>query len=1276
MGYDIIEPEQSGGYEVIEPEVPQETNVGDIMRSPMSLPGPVVADASTQLSQDNPFSSMGTMAPYGTALEELSTGAIQLPRFRGESLPGKIGAGIWNVAAGIPEFLTSPLGPPSLAIGALPGWAARLAGVGFGASMAPAAGEAAGVASVTGDAQDITEAIGSGVMATLPALPAARMFSKKPFTPPEITPEVPNAIQPEATPSVRTVRQEPVQVAPEVPAQVQSRPVNEGGGKVSPAIKAPEIERVASLPASSFMQEVKASGVGMTKMAYNLGEQIAKGDIPALEAAAKESTQKQIDAFSEASKLTDQASKIAKMEEGVAHGSKQQYFSEAAKWRKALDESMESGITTQEQFAAVENKHGVGDNVNAGKSLMEAVERQRLSSEPVIESIGALDPATGSPLTGTDALINRVGEVRNVETKGAPNEKAKTPQGEEILGTTPPATPPAPPVAAASGQFAGENTRMRQLSERGTTAESVPTPVQEQIATAPESFYQQQSMAKVENAVKAMSDADLAVVPRDSEIFTAAKLEQSNRLFDQGKNAEGYQVFQDLSQELTRMGQVINQAKMLNAVRPEHVVTIVNESLKKAKRDPLTPDQATRLTELSKSRIETQRALDNATAEWVKEPTDANAVKAEKSLLDSNKAALEEQKMMHKFQNRSLAALLKSILQGGLLTPISQVANLFGNMSFMPFRAMDRSGATMIDVIDSSIRNRPREISVAPVEGTRAAMGGLLKGVKQIPDILKQGTGDVIKGEQRASLHPLRAWVTQFAKNPDAPTVGGKIPLSDRINLAIEGTLGVPAETMLRGLGAGDIAFREAARARLISEQSRLQRVPDGQKRMAQNFPELFFDKKTLNRIENETRGAIFQRHSPTLDHMVSWMKGKGDLFDLAIATVAPYKLTPWNIVGEILSYNPLIAMGKSALEAKRGNIRAAETNAAKAVVGSMLATSGWWLYQKGLLAPSMDSRDEQQKARILAGQILPPNHVNISGLKRAMEGGDPTFKPGDETRDIFRAGGLAGSMFYMMANIGRDMETKPETDDVLMSLLSNSTLEQARFGLNQSFLKGVTGLLDAVHEGDADTYIQSLANTVLSVPLPNTLSALSRAEREYKVDTKADTTIGQLGNVLKTRLGFAGLDDMLPIKRGLWGEPLPETPKDRNALLYHFFDITKGQQVTDDPVPLELYRLWRKTANTSVIPSPPEKTFTFAKQTYTMTPEQRSRYAELVGTARRGIVDKLVINPLYHKASDDEKIQVLKKAYDFGADRAKRQFWLESEGKLSMKPERVGFSQ
>lgn len=830
------------------------------------------------------------------------------------------------------------------------------------------------------------------------------------------------------------------------------------------------------------------------------------------------------------------------------------------------------------------------------------------------------------------------------------------------------------PAKAGGGIEAPEGQKVRSLSARGTVSEKIPEAVQEQIKTDPRSVYSPQNVPETVAEVSKLDSSKLAAMGVEDARFTASKLELMDRLFKAGDSKAAFDVFQETSEKLTKAGQIINQAKLLNALKPEVQVSVINETLKKAGKDPLTEAQTNKGLELGRANETAKGELDAATKAWLDNPTPENAKIAEDALIKANNAALEVQKFANAFQPRFTSSLLKSILQGNLLTPISQTANLVGNLSFLPFRATARGIAAALDASESAITGRKRTSSVGPITGTTEAAKGLASGAKKIPSILKQGTGNTVLGETRQGLNPIKAWMNQFASNPEMATKGGKITAKDRMNLLIEGTLGIPAETMLRLLGAVDQPFREAAKARVTANELRNAKVPQEQWAMAQKFPELFFDKETLARIQEQSDAAVFQRRSKTLNHLTQWIASKGPVADFAVATVAPYKLTPWNIIGEILSYNPVVAFGRGAYEAAKGNRRAANLNAGKLVVGGLLTTAAYQLYKNGLLSPSLDSKDETMKERIAMGQVMPPNHINIDGLKRWMNGGSPDFQPGDKTVDVMRSGGLAGAFMYMTANVGRDLEKSPEAgdDELWKKIITQSTLEQARFGMNQSFLSGVEGLLSAIKDGNAENYISKLANTVTSIPLPNTLSALSRATRE----AKPDFSDKKIEGVLRNKLGIFGADDNAPIKRGLWGEPLKETPTGRSPLAYQLLDVTKGQQITSDPKTLEIYRLWRKTDDSKVIPTPVSDRLTIKGSTYMLTPEQQSRLAELVGQKRAEITDSIVTNVNWLNVPDEVKIKMLERVYEKGLEYGKGVFFSENQGKLTQKPAKAGFKQ
>ncbi len=851
----------------------------------------------------------------------------------------------------------------------------------------------------------------------------------------------------------------------------------------------------------------------------------------------------------------------------------------------------------------------------------------------------------------------------------------------------PPASGEAPkprPATVSEGapippDITGGAERMRQSAARATTSEQVPPAVQERIAEAPESFYKSQKYKSVEEAVAAAGDAELAAVPKESNFHVASQLELSRRLFEQGRTEEGYEVFKNVSRQGTEWGQNINQFKMLKGTTPANIIDLVNSGLKEAGRDPLTKKQMEVLGGKADESIQANKRLENAKKKWEEDPTDANAQAAQKALDEAAKSDLETQRSINNYKIRTWPQMLKAFAQGNPLTPMSHVANFVGNTVGASMEGSSRGVATLIDTIRNAMTGTGRKITVGP-SIARAAAEGYGRGLKESPKILARGTGDVIKGESRLGLQPFRSFIKAFAKNPDVPTVGGKVPLNERIRLATEGTFGIPPETMLRLLSGADRPPYEAARARLIAEQAKLKGLTPKQSSMAQKFPELFFDKETLAQIKLESADAVFQRPSVAVDKLQSLIRQKGgDWGDFAFTLlVSPYKLTPWNLVVRTLQYNPVWAAAESAIKARRGDTRGAEISAGRMVIGSMLYATGYYLYKNGLIGPSLEGRSESQKERMLSGEVLPPNHVNLSGLDRLRKGESPAFKAGDETIDLTRGGGAAGAILSSVANIGRKSENKPEESgtEFAMSLLRDSTLEQANFTINQSFLKGVTGALDAIQHGNFGPYVTGVENMLLNVGTPNTLTALSRATRNYAPDMKAEGVADEFGKVVKNRFGILGADDYLPAKRDLFGEKMPQTPEGRNSILYHLFDISKGRQVTDDPVKLELYRLWRKTADASVIPSIPQRDITAENQTYPLSNALYSEFSETVGRRRKEIADSLVQNPHFNELTDEQKIKTMEDAWREGLDYGKAVFLDKHQSELKAKQPRAGFDK
>ncbi len=152
--------------------------------------------------------------------------------------------------------------------------------------------------------------------------------------------------------------------------------------------------------------------------------------------------------------------------------------------------------------------------------------------------------------------------------------------------------------------------------------------------------------------------------------------------------------------------------------------------------------------------------------------------------------------------------------------------------------------------------------------------------------------------------------------------------------------------------------------------------------------------------------------------------------------------------------------------------------------------------------------------------------------------------------------------------------------------------------------------------------------------------------------------------------------DDNLPWKRDLWGQPIPETPAGNLPWLYHTLDVSKGQRIPTDDLNLLLYGLWRRTANSAVIPTPPDAAFNFAGQRYELTREDLSRLQELVGAERRSLAERVMLNDRFANLAPDGKIALLKTVWEFGARRGNALFYRERGAGLAPKEAPAGFSR
>jgi hypothetical protein len=170
------------------------------------------------------------------------------------------------------------------------------------------------------------------------------------------------------------------------------------------------------------------------------------------------------------------------------------------------------------------------------------------------------------------------------------------------------------------------------------------------------------------------------------------------------------------------------------------------------------------------------------------------------------------------------------------------------------------------------------------------------------------------------------------------------------------------------------------------------------------------------------------------------------------------------------------------------------------------------------------------------------------------------------------------------------------------------------------------------------------------------------------------------MANVLKNKLGAASgvvgkrLDEDLPTKVGLWGEPRKQTPEDRNSYVYQFLDISKTHKIPADPVAAMLYNVWRETGDALSVPTPPDATLGIAGRQYALDRHQLEGLQTSVGQRRRMIADGLVNNPAFMQASSQAKVEVLRRAWEVGQTLGSAEFFIRNRGTLTPKGKPAGF--
>jgi len=843
----------------------------------------------------------------------------------------------------------------------------------------------------------------------------------------------------------------------------------------------------------------------------------------------------------------------------------------------------------------------------------------------------------------------------------------------------------------------------RAFAERVAAAPGVPPVIREAVAKSPRASYLPQNVEQVVDQVSVATpeqlNADLGNAKSNTRV--ASGMELFNRLINEGRTKEAADLSLTLAESGTTWGQLINQFKLLKSASREGVVQLVTKSMAERGR-MITPEQATKL---GNSMDQYRGAVDAVKRAEILMTDAANKgdVRGERiasGLADMADALRSEADVVLNEQiariNPSTATdLFLSMVQGSVMGPISIIRNVLGNTINAPLRELADLTAMAIDSALSGGKNNSYDIRSRTLKRIEA-FGKSLPTAKRI--MLKGSEGNPY--ELGTSIgNPLnfqRAWRNLFE------AMSGEYKETPVIRNLVEATVGVIPDVMLRMTQATDVPFRQAERARVVSEIGRQRGLSEGQIRVATRNPKLMlisdeaqaagqrgFTSEDLGQIEFEAARSIFQQDNVATQGVAGinqFIREKTPLY-IPYRLISLFQKTPINVAAEILQFTPPgVLRNWSKMTPKERN-----TATARLIVGTTVAGAYAYLYDKGVITPNLDTPGETNKARELAkaGGVMPPGTINTSALRRLVKGEDPSFRPGDSVKDL-SALGTSGAIGLMVGTTRRIQERSKTSDPDFLSLGKGAALSGINFIMEQQFLKGTSDFIKLMSEESSnslDRFVKNLSITAASPLAPNILGAARRAEREYLPSIGGEGFIKDSINELNQRYAALGLaipgvkdPNSMPVRRDLWGDAVEQTPKGENPWTYNFFDAWKSRSIEADPLNASIYRLWRKTADNNAIPSVPNPSLTFHNKTFErMNPEQYDRYSQLVGFYRRGLSERVFTSGQYQQGTDEIKLKLLRSAYDKGGEIGKYRFLKElreSGQTLTPVAARRGFQQ
>ena len=369
-----------------------------------------------------------------------------------------------------------------------------------------------------------------------------------------------------------------------------------------------------------------------------------------------------------------------------------------------------------------------------------------------------------------------------------------------------------------------------------------------------------------------------------------------------------------------------------------------------------------------------------------------------------------------------------------------------------------------------------------------------------------------------------------------------------------------------------------------------------------------------------------------------------------AVEGIVPFKKTPLNIAKRGVEYSPIgliSGLYDAAANIKSGKVTAAQAidKIASGLTGTGLVILGMGLSKLGLVRGDDDDDDK------------------LARLDSATGEQSYSFKIGNHSYTIDWVA-HASMPFFMGVSMWNAFE---KTDKFTFEEILNAVLKIPAPLLNLSVLSSLNDLIRAGDYSSTPTekmadYAWQATTSYVGQAFPTVMGQITRTVDKTKrnasfTDPDNGLPAGLDRFIARQATKIPGLSKILEPKIDMWGRE--ETYGDTwyGRLIGNTISPGYYKEINSTALDDELRRLGNEyEGDGSVLPPKNQKSFTYEKQKYYMTPSEYAQYSVIRGQKSFEYADELIRTDDYKNKSAEEKKKALEKCYDAAGDEAKNE--------------------